>query len=377
VRIYIKAAAFFVFTSLFVVCANNTPPEPAVRTVWPQWNSFAEAFIQDDGRVVDWTAQARTVSEAQAYGLFFALVANDRPRFQKILAWTETNLAMSSLRRHLPAWWWGQDESGHWKILDPNSASDADLWLAYDLFEAGRLWREPEYVETAHAILRQVVDTEVSDANGKMLLPGPFGFETASEQRLNPSYLVLFQLDYFAKADPRGPWRAIRDRFIQLLPELAPSGCVPDWFLLTSDGPRMDSESDGRGSYDAVRVYLWAGIGPAGTEEDRRMIKVLRPFADFIRQLGRQPEHCFVDGRVPQGQAPAGMEAALLPFFVRVGAVDLQQSAERRIANATSAGLIGKPAHYYEQALNLFAQGWLEHRYSIDRNSRLVPEWQN
>ena len=28
-------------------------------------------------------------------------------------------------------------------VLDPNSASDSDLWIAYDLLQAGRLWNEP------------------------------------------------------------------------------------------------------------------------------------------------------------------------------------------------------------------------------------------
>ncbi|MDB5987259.1 MAG: cellulase, partial [Nevskia sp.] len=58
--------------------------------IWPAWQNFAEAFVQDDGRVVDWTADARTVSEGQGYALFFALVANDRARFERILAWTES-----------------------------------------------------------------------------------------------------------------------------------------------------------------------------------------------------------------------------------------------------------------------------------------------
>ena len=43
------------------------------------------------------TQRAQTVSEAQAYGLFFALVANDRPSFEKILKWTENNMAGGDL----------------------------------------------------------------------------------------------------------------------------------------------------------------------------------------------------------------------------------------------------------------------------------------
>ena len=34
-------------------------------------------------------------------------------------------------------------------MLDPNSASDADVWMAYSLVEAGRLWKIPCYTNWA------------------------------------------------------------------------------------------------------------------------------------------------------------------------------------------------------------------------------------
>lgn len=54
---------------------------------WPRWDAFKRDFISADGRVIDvGSADSRTVSEGQAYGLFFALVANDRRMFDTILA---------------------------------------------------------------------------------------------------------------------------------------------------------------------------------------------------------------------------------------------------------------------------------------------------
>ncbi|WP_239668556.1 glycosyl hydrolase family 8, partial [Burkholderia cenocepacia] len=70
---------------------------------WPRWDAFKRDFISADGRVIDvGSADSRTVSEGQAYGLFFALVANDRRMFDTILAWTENNLAQGDLSAHLP-----------------------------------------------------------------------------------------------------------------------------------------------------------------------------------------------------------------------------------------------------------------------------------
>lgn len=132
-------------------------------------------FISADGRVIDvGSADSRTVSEGQAYGLFFALVANDRRMFDTILAWTENNLAQGDLSAHLPAWLWGRAPDGAWRVLDANPASDADLWIAYALVEAGRLWRERSYTARGALLAKRVLDAETATVPGLglTLLPG-------------------------------------------------------------------------------------------------------------------------------------------------------------------------------------------------------------
>ena len=109
---------------------------------WRLWNSYANRFVDpSSGRVFDPRGDQQTTSEGQAYALFFALVDNDRPTFDRVLAWTQGNLAGGDLATHLPAWLWGKNQDGQWTVLDANSASDADTWMAYTLLEAGRLWK--------------------------------------------------------------------------------------------------------------------------------------------------------------------------------------------------------------------------------------------
>src|SRR5579859_7929354 len=112
---------------------------------WPLWESYTRNAFDPQGRIVDHSAGDRTTSEGQAYGMFFALVANDRARFDKLLSWTQDNLAGGDLTARLPAWSWGKAPDGAWKTLDQNPASDADLWMAYTLLEAGRLWHDSRY----------------------------------------------------------------------------------------------------------------------------------------------------------------------------------------------------------------------------------------
>src|SRR5438552_5926164 len=106
----------------------------------PLWKSYAAAFMDNQVRVIDHDAGDRTTSEGQAYAMFFALVANDRSRFDGLVHWTETNLASGDLATHLPSWLWGRGPNDKWGVLDSNSASDADVWMAYALLQAGKAW---------------------------------------------------------------------------------------------------------------------------------------------------------------------------------------------------------------------------------------------
>ncbi len=48
----------------------------------------------------------------------------------------------------------GQKSDEEWTLLDSNSASDSDLWIARSLLEAGRLWQMPQYTEVGKALCR-------------------------------------------------------------------------------------------------------------------------------------------------------------------------------------------------------------------------------
>src|SRR5580698_7610733 len=88
----------------------HAEPQP-----WPLWQAYTQHYLDDQGRVIDRSAGDRTTSEGQAYAMFFALVDNDQPHFDKLLKWTEANLAGGDLTARLPAWDWGKTKSGEWK----------------------------------------------------------------------------------------------------------------------------------------------------------------------------------------------------------------------------------------------------------------------
>lgn len=365
------AAAALAAGAFFLHCWN-------VRH-WAAWDSFSKVFVQADGRVIDRTAADRSTSEAQAYGLFFALVANDRPRFDRILAWTSNNLAQGDLKKHLPAWLWGAKPDGSWGVVDANAASDADLWLAYTLIEAARLWQQPAYAETGAALLAQVGAQEVADIPGVglMLIPAPQGFKAEDGSwRLNPSYLPEFQFRWLAKQDSKGPWAAIWSNHVRVMRELMPLGIAPDWYGVTAAGALVaDAQTKGISSYDAIRVPLWAGMTPRSESRDNQLLPLLTPLAERLAKLPAPPEKLDPQSGNATGGAPIGFSAAVLPFLSAMDE-DTAVRQRQRLKNSRVGGNLGDPPHYYDQALAMFGEGWDSGRFRFGENGEVIPRWE-
>ncbi len=374
-------------TSLLVAAAlaASAPASPgtpcAAPVDWPHWRRYVERFVQGDGRVVDRTQRDRSTSEGQAYALFFALVADDRRTFATVLRWTEDNLAGGDLARSLPAWLWGRDAAGRWGVLDRNSASDADLWTAYALLEAGRLWSEPRYGALARRILANVDAREVADLPGlgPMLLPAPRGFALAKERgwRLNPSYLPPPLLRRLASAKIPGRWDAILSGTARLVRETAPRGAVADWVLFTPRrGFAVDPVRGPFGSYDAIRTYLWIGMTPPDDPLGRELARATDGLLRVAEARGELPESVDVRTLRGKGDAPVGFYAALLPLALAARDGAAARGLEARIEASAHDGLFGNPPGYYDQNLVLFGRGFAQGRWRFDAAGALVPAWE-
>ena len=343
---------------------------------WPEWNSFVARFVQADGRVIDLTFEAKSTSEGQSYGLFFALVANQRTQFDSILNWTSDNLCAGQLGDRLPAWLWGLRADGSWGVKDDGPATDADLWIAYSLLEAARLWNAPGYAETGRKLLDQIRRQEIVQAGtaGLVLLPGPIGFELDGDRfRINPSYLPEFMFRYFAAVDPSGPWQAVWNNYLILVPKAFSARVAPDLFIVDSQGAvTPDTEREPSGSYDAIRVYLWAGISG---DSDPILINALANYAVLIRDRGVPPENVnpLTGVAIVSDYAPIGYSGAILPYLSALSDTVTLDKQRARVRAASSRAKQGEPTNYYDQILILFGQGWIDGRYRFDEQGRLQP----
>lgn len=340
----------------------------------------------------------RTTSEGQAYALFFALVGNDRLRFDQILNWTRDNLAGGDLHKRLPAWKWGHAEDGKWRVLDDNSAADADLWFAYSLLEASRLWEAPEYRELGLSLLSRIAAEEVAElpGQGPMLLPSRMGFHPSADQWIvNPSYIPPPLLWAAAMWQPDGPWAKVADGLESLTCQGSGAGFAMDWDIFTAGkgyaptaSPRSAASAPVVGSYDAIRVYLWAGLshvaGLSHAEKDRqrRVLACLGGMASYMDTHGVPPEVVDATGKVLQPEGTVGFSAALLPYLQlqhRPTAFEGQRVRLESHKNDVLGlyGLYQNDLRYYDQNLTLFALGWSEQRLAFESDGELRVRWKH
>ena len=387
-----KRQARVALAALGLLLAGAPVASPAQQP-WPLWRAYKQSFIDGQGRVIDHSAHDRATSEGQSYALFFALVDNDRETFDKLLTWTTVNMAHGDLTLRLPAWLWGQASTGEWRVLDQNSASDADLWIAYTLLEAGKLWHEPRYAKLGRLLAARIAHDEVVEIRGfgMALLPGSRGFQVNSDSYLlNPSYLPPQLITALDEELPQGPWGALLASMPKLLGPQGGNGFAMDWLLagpsagaagLRASGPPAagsagHQEHDAAGSYDAIRVYLWLGIADPETPGLKALLAQMSGMAQYMRTGITPPLAVDPQGRVVRTDAPVGFSAAVMPYLLALGMKDQAEAQDDRMEVAKEpGGLYGTQKDYYDQNLALFSTGWSEKRYRFERDGRLRLKW--
>ncbi|MEN9867038.1 MAG: hypothetical protein RL748_2628 [Pseudomonadota bacterium] len=358
--------------------ASKTTPPSANACSWPAWIAFRDKFIQADGRVIDFLANSHSTSEGQVYGLFFALVANDRSSFERILDWARANLAGGDLTARLMAWQWGKKSDGSWGVLDANAASDADLWLSYILYQAGHIWQDAKLRASAELLQARIEKELIINVPGlgPVLLPGPQGFALKSGGwKLNPSYLPFQVLAGLQHEVPRGPWKALAQNTMRMLDAVTPQMLVADWVAWRpQQGFVLDKEVGVNGSYDAIRTYLWAGMLSRHDPWRSKLLGRMKGMLTLVEKNAVPPHKLDAsNGNLSDGAGPLGFSAALLPFLA---ANDASAALEKQKLRITAGG--GVPQIYYEQALALFALGFIEQRFHFARNGKLmIPKQAN
>jgi endoglucanase len=225
---------------------------------------------------------------------------------------------------------------------------------------------------------------------GPMLMPGPAGFQHGNKWTLNPSYLPLFLFKRLANVDPAGPWAQIALGIPRLLEQSSRHGYAMDWVeYVPGDGfypapkptaaEQNPSDTAGpEGSYDAIRVYLWAGMIDPGDAMRPRILNAVPAMSAYLADHDAPPER-ISDQSMPVTQdGPVGFSAAVLPYLRAYP--DLSKAIAKQMIRLSAqkdaaTGLYGKGIAYYDQNLALFATGFLDAKFRFGSGGELKVDW--
>jgi endo-1,4-beta-D-glucanase Y len=313
--------------------APLVPPPVAARAAATR---FLDSYVEPNGRVVRRDQDGDTVSEGQAYALLLAVALGDAQRFADVWRWTERRLLRGD---GLLAFRWKDG-----KVIDAQSATDADLDGARALLLAARRFDEPGYRRAGLRMGRGILSQEAVDVGNELVLvAGPWA---RSPVFVNPSYFAPRSYATIGAASGDDRWSKLAGSSRALLNTLTtPDRLPPDWARIDHAGTIEPSGAPSsprdlpRYGFDAVRVPIrMAGSCDAS---DRTLAAQLWPLLEHAG-AGRDAVELTLDGDpLAAARHPAAMAAAAAAAHAAGDG-----EAARALLDAADAQDLREPSYY-------------------------------
>ena len=233
-------------------CGSGGSPSSATGAT----ERFLARYVTTDGRVIRHGQGGDIVSEGQAYAMLLAETAGRPALVRTIWSWTRMHLGRPD---GLFAW----HATAEGQIEDPQSATDADILIAYALLR----YVGPDEA-ALHGAGRRVATAVLANESVRLadgaplVVAGPWATSTAPPT-VNPSYLMPGVFEALARFTGDGRWTRAASSAVVAIRQLTANGrrLPPDWAvlaggrLLATPGPRQ-----GPGvqyGLDAARLPLW------------------------------------------------------------------------------------------------------------------------
>lgn len=240
--------------------ASACLPPPPIATggsgfLQSSWDAYKDRYLHSSGYVLDRTrGDGEVTSEGQSYALLRAAWLDDRVTFARVLEWTDRRLGRPD---GLYSWRWSPRNGG--RILDANTATDADEDVAFALIVAGVRFDEPDYLARAARTVRAIRTVAGIQVSGAWFPSA--GNWAAGERIVNLSYFAPYAYPYFASLDPDGRWLDVVQTGYRLLGRTTAGGAAtlpPDFMTLGPGGEigtvPASSTLSRRFSFDAARI---------------------------------------------------------------------------------------------------------------------------
>lgn len=243
---------------------------------------YKRDYMSKDGRIMDPKINNSTTSEGQAYMLMRSVASDDKQTFDLVYKWTEEHLKRQD---NLFSWLWGMNTHGKNGIIDDNSASDADVDIAFALIIAYQNWHDDKYLIEAKKIISSIWNYEIKNIDGyNILMPGVIQACCKDKIEINPSYFSPYAFKLFQMYDKTNDWNSLVESsyyFLEKSMDKTATGLPPNWFLVQGNQIILEDSARSDFSYDAVRVFPRYYLDYIATG-DKRTLAILQKSAFFI-----------------------------------------------------------------------------------------------
>lgn len=257
--------------------SNDIPPYEIdfqlTDDVINRYNTWSKSYIKEtsEGAFVntsDSNEFYRTVSEAHGYGMYIltkmsSVDTDVKDTFDQFIKYHENHrVGGTSLMM------WRQDSSTTTKPLmdyDPNNATDGDLYIAYSLIQAYKIWGDESYKRLATDILTDILAYNYNDTDHIITLGNWVGKGTPEYQTFRSSDVIPKFYDEFYQFTGDTIWVTIKEHLLDYLNQVSQnskSGLVSD-FINVKDGKAtvptgsvIEAKTDGEYSWNAARVPM-------------------------------------------------------------------------------------------------------------------------
>jgi len=218
--------------------------------------NFLARYALSTGRIDRIDQGGDTVSSGQADGMLMTAALGERQRFALIWRWTRTHLRRGN---GLLASRWRRG-----RVIDTNSASDADLDAARSLILAGERFHARGYRREGLAMARAILAHETERLGRSLvLLAGTWALRRAI---VDPGYWAPRTFELLAAATHDNRFALLEQSAVNLAAELTATAphLPPDWATVSATGvprpiagpPGRDSEPTPLYSLDAARLPI-------------------------------------------------------------------------------------------------------------------------
>jgi endo-1,4-beta-D-glucanase Y len=339
--------------ALLALCGSCGTPgsrdgsSPLLETAW---ESYKQQYIRPSGNSVDPARDGETISEAQGYAMLRAAWMRDEATFDRVFRWTEQYLKRAD---GLYSWRW--TSAGGGRILDSNTASDANQEIAFALIIGSQVFNDPKLLVRGRQLLAAIRTHERIDLREGWF---PAAGDWAVSRRIaNLSYFLPYAYPYFAQVDPSGRWEdAIHAGYDLLAKVLQPqnSRLVPDFLTVTAEGaPAARPEDSGLSAdftSDAMRIYWRVAV-------DCRWHKRVSACSDpldasqvtsMLARDGALYTRYRVDGSVLERVESTSFYGSALPYLAAHAPAAAQALRASRLSAPAVRRLISSPNRYYD-----------------------------